>query len=93
MTSVRVFSIIKNHCAIKVCIIFCILFLRVSKLLRTRGGFILIKDYFFFFYSENSQSVEQPSQGHGRVPTTGDFQDAAGQGARMDDRVLPSCGI
>jgi len=34
------------------------------------------------FYRGNSHSLEQPPQGHGRVPITGGFQDAIGQGAR-----------
>jgi len=33
------------------------------------------------YYRENNHSLEQLSQGCGRVPITGDFQDAVGQSA------------
>ena len=35
------------------------------------------------FYSESNQSLEQHSQGCGRIPVTAGFQDAFGQGARQ----------
>ncbi|KAK4833065.1 hypothetical protein QYF61_027727 [Mycteria americana] len=35
-----------------------------------------------FFQSESNHSLEQPPQGHSKVPIAGGFQDAVGQGAR-----------
>ncbi|PKU48038.1 hypothetical protein llap_1669 [Limosa lapponica baueri] len=34
------------------------------------------------FYNENNQSLEQPPQGRGKVPSTGGAQDVTEQGAR-----------
>lgn len=72
---------------------------------------ILISDIYFhlnirknFFYGKNDHSLEQPSQGFGRVPITGDFQDGIGQGARqshlgsishakLDHKIFPNWAV